>query len=70
VNSVMTNTDEYELIFRTADRQLVRGWYRLHDNMITVRREDGRTKTTQIGGSAWTEEALARIMLGEPEGWS
>jgi hypothetical protein len=35
--------------------------------MITVQHEDGRTKTTQIGGSAGAEESLAKIMWGELE---
>jgi hypothetical protein len=61
----MQTTAEYELTYPDADDRWVTGWYKLHDGMITVRNKDGRTKTTQIGGSAGTEEALARIMLRE-----
>jgi hypothetical protein len=60
----MSDEGEYELTLRRGDR-LVRLWFVLHDGMITVRTEDGRTKTTQIGGSAGTEESLAKIMLSE-----
>jgi hypothetical protein len=65
----MSNSGEYELTYRTADGRLVTGWYTLHDGMITVRRWDGRTKTTQIGGSPGHAEGLAIAILCEPNDW-
>jgi hypothetical protein len=37
---------------------------------ITVYREDGRWKATQVGGHIGHEEALAELLLSEPDHWN
>jgi hypothetical protein len=55
----MTGT---EISFTTDDGHVVRGWYSIHDGMVTVSTGFGR-KSAQIGGSP--PDVLARTLLRE-----
>jgi hypothetical protein len=52
-------------ISTSVGSKIVSGNYWEHDGMVTVRAADGRTKTTQVGGSP--AKAMARILLRELE---
>jgi len=53
---------KYQLTFRSGGR-LISGTFTIRDGMVFARSEDGRTKTTQIGGSP--PETIARHLLRE-----
>src|SRR6266404_2914487 len=63
---------EYELTYRALDGQWCKGWFTLSEGgrTITVHRPDGRTKSTQVGGSAGHEESLAKMILSERDHWN
>jgi hypothetical protein len=68
----MSPDGEYELTYRALDGQWCKGWFTLSEGgrTITVRRPDGRTKSTQVGGSAGHEESLTKMILSERDHWN
>jgi hypothetical protein len=58
---------QYEkLVFERKGQKPLTGTMWVADGMVTVTSEDGRQKTTQVGGS--TPRSLARLLLAELEG--
>jgi hypothetical protein len=63
----MRGEAEYEeLVFERKGEKPLKGTMWVADGMVTVTTEDGRQKTTQVGGSP--PRTLARMMLRELEG--
>lgn len=55
-----------EIIVEREGEPTIRGHYWVWENLVTVRSEDGRQKTTQVGNSP--PHTIARLLLRELEG--